>query len=608
MGRASLAIVVALGACQQGKPATKPEALPALGTATRLGPKIPVQSRDILGLAVTPDGAIAIAVTSGLDELEREVGQHGEPGIFVWNLATGELVKKLGDVEANAFAATPDANVVAVLDGKGVVTVWNVVAATSHTLAVGANVRRIGLDDAGETLLAIDPGGLVQTWDVKSGALRTKLATVADPHAVAFSNGAVAVANAAGTILIDSLDGKAPPITIESGISDPDDLVMSRDHQRLAIVGESSAAIIQAGKVTRIPDGGQRIILLSDDQVAISSPTQGSELVVAGKHRVTLDGYGAHSRAMVEAPPGRLVAGTWSGAIRTFDLANGVDANAAVGHTSAIQTLGFFGTTLVSADGPFSPNRGLRWNSNSPSPDALPAIAVSPHFIAAARGDLPELVLQRPNAESIATRIPDRIPTHTALSDHWFAGTTDEQWMAFDIDHASWVTHRGPQGVQAIGISPDGALVALGGEAIEIYNRVTGALVRTLVKDTLNISSLVFTPDGARLVVASESEGLQLLDVASGAVVHAMVPGERGKPQGSGNTPYSAAISPDGKLIVSGHRDGSVMLWDLATGKQLASEHKHHHVVTNAAFSPDGTSIATGDQVGQIWLWKLTST
>ncbi len=61
----------------------------------------------------------------------------------------------------------------------------------------------------------------------------------------------------------------------------------------------------------------------------------------------------------------------------------------------------------------------------------------------------------------------------------------------------------------------------------------------------------------------------------------------------------TAAISPDGKLIVSGHDKGSLRLWDAATGKQLrVLEGKRVYAnggdaLLAAVFSPDGKLLAT---------------
>ncbi|MGO8700423.1 MAG: protein kinase domain-containing protein [Limisphaerales bacterium] len=64
----------------------------------------------------------------------------------------------------------------------------------------------------------------------------------------------------------------------------------------------------------------------------------------------------------------------------------------------------------------------------------------------------------------------------------------------------------------------------------------------------------------------------------------------------------SAAFSPDGKRIVTASDDGTAQVWDAQNGEPLAGLPRIGHKVTSVQFSPDGMRIATaaGDQV-RIW-------
>ena len=82
----------------------------------------------------------------------------------------------------------------------------------------------------------------------------------------------------------------------------------------------------------------------------------------------------------------------------------------------------------------------------------------------------------------------------------------------------------------------------------------------------------------------------------------------------------SVAFSPDGKTLVSGSHDGTLIFWDLATGKQIRTieDHREHgkpFEVVSVAFSPDGKRVASSssDQTVRVWetatgvpVWKFS--
>jgi WD40 repeat protein len=67
------------------------------------------------------------------------------------------------------------------------------------------------------------------------------------------------------------------------------------------------------------------------------------------------------------------------------------------------------------------------------------------------------------------------------------------------------------------------------------------------------------------------------------------------------------AISPDGKTLASGSLDDTIRLWDLASGKELASLKVRDKWASSVAFSPDGRTLASGINSDLVRLWDVTT-
>jgi WD40 repeat protein len=65
------------------------------------------------------------------------------------------------------------------------------------------------------------------------------------------------------------------------------------------------------------------------------------------------------------------------------------------------------------------------------------------------------------------------------------------------------------------------------------------------------------------------------------------------------------AFSPDGSTLVSGCEDGTIKLWDVTRGKEVATLKGHASEVRCVAFSADGKMLATGGADKTIKLWDV---
>jgi WD40 repeat protein len=77
--------------------------------------------------------------------------------------------------------------------------------------------------------------------------------------------------------------------------------------------------------------------------------------------------------------------------------------------------------------------------------------------------------------------------------------------------------------------------------------------------------------------------------------------GERLPLTGHSNWVSGVAFSPDGTRLATS-MDSTARVWDVASGKLLASLTGHSEGVSGVAFSPDGTRLASsGDKTAIIW-------
>ncbi len=105
---------------------------------------------------------------------------------------------------------------------------------------------------------------------------------------------------------------------------------------------------------------------------------------------------------------------------------------------------------------------------------------------------------------------------------------------------------------------------------------------------------LLPTRDGKRVFVPSAVDDSTLeIDVASLRVL-------RRHPVGG----FAGALSPDGRALALGSRDGSVRLLDLRSGDVRTFARVHEAGVLDMAFTPDGRTLVSSDFEGGVLVWN----
>uniref|UniRef100_A0A0E0E4F4 Uncharacterized protein n=1 Tax=Oryza meridionalis TaxID=40149 RepID=A0A0E0E4F4_9ORYZ len=69
----------------------------------------------------------------------------------------------------------------------------------------------------------------------------------------------------------------------------------------------------------------------------------------------------------------------------------------------------------------------------------------------------------------------------------------------------------------------------------------------------------------------------------------------------------SLAMSPDGRYMASGDEDGTIMMWDLSSGRCVSPLGGHSSCVWSLAYSCEGALLASGSADCTVKLWDVAS-
>ena len=192
-----------------------------------------------------------------------------------------------------------------------------------------------------------------------------------------------------------------------------------------------------------------------------------------------------------------------------------------------------------------------------------------------------------------AARLESRLGTRSAATALARAALAAVIWQS----HWRTVLAGHEDVIGSAAFSPDGARIVTASDdgTARLWDAATGKEIAVLRGHEGYVRSAAFSPDGARIVTASDDRTARLWDAATGKEI-AVLRGHEGYVR-------SVAFSPDGARIVTASHDRTARVWDAATGKEIAVLRGHEDSVYSAAFSPDGARVVTAsvDRTARVW-------
>ncbi|MFC4855360.1 protein kinase domain-containing protein [Actinophytocola glycyrrhizae] len=534
----------------------------------------------------SPDGRM-LAVSSIVS------GSAEESGVRIWSMPDGKLIRRLRH-NVNAIGPAswrPDGAAVAALsiDREGVARVGEWDPWTGNLIRwvapVGANVASLEYDRPGERLAIGHGDGVLDLWDVATGALIARH----DDHrrtAVVGEDGYVPVQVAFSDELLASVSIADNTIRLWNA--------------------KTGALVRQFADITRhVTDPGQ-------GPIALAFGSDGA-LLYTNSDSTTLTSWD-------------VLTGSYSGV-----LAPGPRAGTIVGKTVLAIDVSDDGRTKVAAT---SDGTVLRWHSN-PNWYVRPTGSVtgldfSPDGRTLLAGDGEggvetweattgrQLTSDRVDgAVFAAVHTPDgqRI---TATADGTFTITTTRAGVA----RPRSVRLTGRQFRGALAVSPDGSMFAAAHQSpvrveeaidhkIVIWDTATLRQRAVLELGARSPADLTFSPDGERLVALANSDGDSTVGSDpdgdnSSTMVSWRVPGFDGAKQVplDENTLSALVFTPDGRSVLTAGTEGVIQVRDAATGRVTDRFGGHSSTVREIAVARDGRTIATAtveDPVIRLW-------
>ncbi|HEV7904157.1 MAG TPA: TIR domain-containing protein, partial [Pyrinomonadaceae bacterium] len=134
-------------------------------------------------------------------------------------------------------------------------------------------------------------------------------------------------------------------------------------------------------------------------------------------------------------------------------------------------------------------------------------------------------------------------------------------------------------------------------DALTVEQKGAPNLARMLAGHVGVVERVALTPDGLRAVSGSADKTVKVWEVETGKCLATL--------EGHAGVVYGVAITEDGKVAVSGAVDKTVKVWEVETGKCLATLEGHTDMVLGVSVTADGRLAVSSSRDATLRVWDV---
>jgi len=181
------------------------------------------------------------------------------------------------------------------------------------------------------------------------------------------------------------------------------------------------------------------------------------------------------------------------------------------------------------------------------------------------------------------------------------SGSNDRTIRVWDVESGDTVLgpiKTGHKEVYAVIYSPDTTKIATGGyneNALKIWDAKTGNLLSTIKLDSI-VHSLAWTSDQQKLITGTNSS-IRIFDTATWQQIAIL--------KGHTEDVFSLSLFQNDRLLASGSWDDTARLWNLDMNLPVGPPIEHPSTIQSAAISADGKLLVTGCDDENAYVWDI---